>query len=90
LVPDAAIGTEQSRRYVVVIDAQDTARQKYVTLGQLTSDNLRVIKDGIGPDDRIVVSGLMQARVGQKVRPEEQGAKPAGPAPAGSAPQQSK
>ena len=83
LVPDAAIGTEQARRYVVVIDGQDTARQKYVTLGQLTSDNLRVIKEGIGPDDRVVVSGLMQARAGQKVRPEEQGAKPA-PAAAGS------
>ena len=64
LVPDAAIGTEQARRFVIVIDAQDTARHKYVTLGQLTSDNLRVIKDGIGPDDRIVVSGLMQARPG--------------------------
>jgi RND family efflux transporter MFP subunit len=90
LVPDAAIGTEQSRRYVVVIDAQDTARQRYVTPGQLTSDNLRVIKDGIGPDDRIVVSGLMQARPGQKVRPEQQGAKPANAASAGGPPQQPK
>jgi RND family efflux transporter MFP subunit len=90
LVPDAAISTEQARRFVTVIDAQDTARQRYVTLGQLTSDNLRVIKDGIGPDDRVVVSGLMQARPGQKVRPEEEGAKPAGPASAGGPPQQSK
>jgi len=90
LVPDAAIGTEQAQRYVIVIDAQDTARQRYVTPGQLTSDNLRVIKDGIGPDDRIVTSGLMQARPGTKVRPEQQGAKPAGPASAGGPPQQSK
>ncbi|MGA9002977.1 MAG: efflux RND transporter periplasmic adaptor subunit [Pseudolabrys sp.] len=90
LVPDAAIGTEQARRFVMIIDAQDIARPKYVTLGQLTSDNLRVIKDGIGPDDRVVVSGLMQARPGQKVRPEEQGAKPAGPASAGGPPQQAK
>jgi RND family efflux transporter MFP subunit len=90
LVPDAAIGTEQARRFVIVIDEQDTARLKYVTLGQLTPDNLRVIKEGIGPDDRVVVSGLMQARPGQKVRPEEQGAKPAGPASAGGPPQQSK
>ena len=90
LVPDAAIGTEQAKRYVIVIDAEDTARQRYVTPGQLTSDNLRVIKDGIGPDDRIVVSGLMQARPGSKVRPEEQGAKPAGPASAGGPPQKSK
>jgi RND family efflux transporter MFP subunit len=80
LVPDAAIGTEQARRFVMVVDDQDTARPKYVTLGQVTKDGLRAIKDGIGPDDRIVVSGLMQARPGQKVKPEEQGAKPtAGP-----------
>jgi RND family efflux transporter MFP subunit len=86
LVPDVAIGTEQARRFVMVIDDQDTARPKYVTLGQVTKDGLRVIKDGIGPDDRIVISGLMQARPGQKVRPEEP--KPS-PAPGGS-PQASK
>jgi RND family efflux transporter MFP subunit len=86
LVPDAAIGTEQARRFVMVIDDQDTARPKYVTLGQVTKDGLRVVKDGIGPDDRIVISGLMQARPGQKVRPEEP--KPS-PAPGGS-PQASK
>jgi RND family efflux transporter MFP subunit len=80
LVPDVAVGTEQARRYVVVIDDQDTARIKYVTLGQLTADKLRVIKEGIGPDDRVVVEGIMQARPGTKVHPEEQGAKPAGPA----------
>jgi len=89
LVPDAAIATEQARRFVIVVDDQDTARIKYVTLGQLTGDNLRVIKDGIGPDDRVVVSGLLQARPGAKVRPEEQ-AKPAGPASAGGPPPASK
>ena len=61
-----------------------------MTLGQLTSDNLRVIKEGIGADDRVIVNGLMQARPGQKVDAEEQGAKPAAPAPAGGPPQQSK
>lgn len=90
LVPDVAIGTEQARRFVVVIDDQDTARIKYVTLGQLTPDNFRVIKEGVGPDDRVVVEGLMQARPGTKVRPEEKGAKPAGPVSAGGASQQSK
>ena len=90
LVPDIAIGTEQARRYVVVVDDQDTARIKYVTLGQLTSDNLRVIKEGIGGDDRVVVDGLMQARPGTKVHAEEKGTNPAAPAQAGGPPQQSK
>ena len=76
LVPDAAIGTEQARRFVIVIDAQDTAQIKYVTLGQLTSDNLRVIKNGLGPDDRIVVSGLMQARPGRRSAPRSRARSP--------------
>jgi RND family efflux transporter MFP subunit len=80
LVPDVAIGTEQARRFVTVVDDQDTARLKYVTLGQLTSDGLRVIKEGIGPDERVVIDGLLQARAGTKVHPEERGAKPATPA----------
>jgi RND family efflux transporter MFP subunit len=87
LVPDTAVGTEQARRFVMVIDDQDTARPKYVTLGQVTKDGLRAIREGLGPDDRVVVSGLMQARPGQKVKPEEQGAKPPGP---GGAPQAAK
>src|SRR6187401_2292934 len=87
LVPDIAVGTEQARRYVVVVDDQDTARIKYVTLGQLTSDNLRVIKGGIDGDDRVVVDGLMQARPGTKVHAEEKGTNPA---QAGGPPQQSK
>jgi membrane fusion protein, multidrug efflux system len=75
LVPDAVIGTEQARKYVLVVDGDNVVRQKYVTLGQ-TSGDLRVIKDGIGPEDRVVVNGLMRARPGQKVQPQEQGAAP--------------
>jgi RND family efflux transporter MFP subunit len=90
LIPDAAIATEQARKFVVVVDGQDIVRQRYVTLGQLGSDGLRVIKEGLGPDDRVVISGLMQARPGMKVRPQEQGAQPAAPATAGGAPQQTK
>jgi len=81
LVPDVAVGTEQVRKYLLVVDGEDIARQKYVTLGQLTVDGLRVIKDGLGAQDRVVISGLMQARAGMKVRPQQQGAAPAGAQP---------
>ena len=90
LVPDLAIGTEQVRKYLLVVDGEDTARQKYVTLGQLTPDGLRAIKDGLGAQDRVVINGLMQARAGMKVRPQQQGAAPAAPGPAGGSPQPSK
>jgi len=78
LVPDLAVGTEQIRKYVLVVDSENTARQKYVTLGQLMPDGQRVIKDGIGPEDRVVISGLMQARAGMKVTPQQPGAAPPG------------
>lgn len=78
LLPDTAIGSEQVRKYVLAVDGENVARAKYVTLGQLVG-NLRVIKDGIGPDDRVVVNGLMRARPGAKVTPQEQGAAPGTP-----------
>jgi RND family efflux transporter MFP subunit len=73
LVPDVAIGTEQTRKFVMVVDGENVARQKYVTLGQAT-DGLRVIKDGLARDDRVIIDGLMRARNGTKVTPQEQGA----------------
>jgi RND family efflux transporter MFP subunit len=79
LVPDAAIGSEQVRKFVMVVGSDDTATQKYVTLGALTEDNLRIIKDGLKADDRIVVNGLMRMRPGQKVTPQEVPPGPAGP-----------
>jgi RND family efflux transporter MFP subunit len=79
LVPDVAIGTEQIRKFVLTVDAEDTVRQKYVTLGQV-ADGLRVIKEGLDADDRVIVNGLLRARPGQKVTPQTQ---PSTPAPAG-------
>jgi RND family efflux transporter MFP subunit len=78
LVPDAAIGTEQVRKFVFVVGADNTATQKYLTLGPVV-DGLRVVKDGLAADDRVVVSGLMRVRPGQKVTPEDP--KPAGAPP---------
>jgi RND family efflux transporter MFP subunit len=71
LVPDAAISSEQARKYVLVVDGDNIARQHYVTLGQLIS-NLRVVKDGLAADDRVIVNGLMLARPGAKVAPHEE------------------
>ena len=79
LVPDAAIGTEQIRKFVLVVDQDNTAVQKYVTLGQFTEDNLRVIKEGLTASDNVVVNGLARVRPGQKVTSQEPGAGGAGP-----------
>jgi membrane fusion protein, multidrug efflux system len=73
LVPDAAISTEQVRKFVLVVGTDDIAVQKYVTLGDVI-DGLRVIKSGLTPSDRVVVNGLMRARAGLKVAPQQQAA----------------
>jgi RND family efflux transporter MFP subunit len=69
LVPEAAIGAEQVRKFVLVVDAQNVARPKYVTLGPVV-DGLRVVS-GLGPEDNVVVNGLMRARPGVKVTPQQ-------------------
>jgi RND family efflux transporter MFP subunit len=69
LVPDAAIGTEQVRKFVLVVDDNNVARAKYVTLG-LVIDGLRVVASGLETGDRVVVNGLMRVRPGSKVTPE--------------------
>ncbi len=81
LVPDAAIGSEQARKYVLVVDDSGVVHQKYVTLGQL-DDGLRVVKDGLVASDRVIVNGLMRARPGIKVNAQAEGAPAASPAPA--------
>jgi RND family efflux transporter MFP subunit len=73
LVPDVALATDQARKYVLTVEADGTVKQKHVTTGQLVGP-LRVIKEGLAPDDRVIVNGLMRARPGQKVTPQEQGA----------------
>ncbi len=70
LIPDAAIGSEQARKYVLVVDGEGIVRQKYVTLGQL-DDGLRVVKDGLVATDRVIVNGLMHAQPGIKVKAEQ-------------------
>jgi membrane fusion protein, multidrug efflux system len=80
LLPDTAIGTEQSRKYVLILSAENTAVQRYVTLGDIV-DGLRVIRTGLAADERVIVNGLIQARLGAKVTPQEQAASPQASAP---------
>jgi RND family efflux transporter MFP subunit len=74
LLPDSAIATDQSRKIVFVVKSDDTVEARPVVLGPL-DDGLRVVREGLKPDDRVIVDGLQRARVGTKVSPH---AAPAG------------
>ncbi len=71
LVPDAALGSDQAGRYVLVVNADNVVEQRKVQTGQLDGE-LRVIESGLKPEDRVVVAGLLRAIPGQKVDPQLQ------------------
>ncbi len=70
LVPDSAIGTEQIKKFVYTIDADNVAKAKYVTPGALVG-TLRVIESGLSADDTVIVNGTMRVRPGAKVTPQQ-------------------
>jgi len=69
LVPEAAIGSEQVRKIVMVVGDDNVVTPRYVTLGP-TLDGLRVVREGLASSDRVVIEGLMQARPGMTVTPK--------------------
>ena len=69
LLPDTAVATDQSRKIVFVVKDDNTVEAKPVMLGPL-DEGLRVIREGLKPEDRVIVDGLQRARVGAKVTPQ--------------------
>ncbi len=82
MVPDAAIQTDQARKTVLTVANDGTVAAKAVTLGPVI-DGLRIVRTGLSPSDRVVVSGTQMAMPGGKVqvRPGRIVATPAADAP---------
>jgi RND family efflux transporter MFP subunit len=72
LVPDTALGSDQSGRYVLVVNGENIVEQRKVRTGPLEAGGLRVIESGLKVDDRVVVAGLLRVIPGQKVDPQLQ------------------
>lgn len=70
LVPDNIIGTNQTMKFVYVIDADNRLQPRPVVLGKLYNKTLRVIESGLSTEDVIVVNGLLRARPGMVVAPQ--------------------
>lgn len=69
LVPDVALGTDQSGRYLLVVGKDNVVEQRKVEIGALDG-TMRVIEKGIASGDRVVVNGILRAIPGQKVEPQ--------------------
>jgi RND family efflux transporter MFP subunit len=68
LVPEAALGTDQSGRYLLVVGKDDVVEQRKVDVGPAEGTE-RVIAKGLAAGDRVIVEGLLRAVPGQKVDP---------------------
>jgi multidrug efflux system membrane fusion protein len=69
LVNERAVGTDQNKKFVMVIDAENKANYREVTLGA-NVNGLRIVTAGLKPSERIVVNGLQRVRPGALVAPE--------------------
>lgn len=83
LVTDRAIGTDQDRKYVLVVNDRNVVEYRQVKLGGVHG-GLRSVIEGLAPGDWVVVNGIQRARPGATVAPQKVSMRP-GP-PAGAAP----
>ena len=68
LVPDSAILSDQSRRFVWALGTDDMPEQRVVEPGNL-EQGLRIVRAGLQRDDRIVINGMQRVRPGARVAP---------------------
>jgi multidrug efflux system membrane fusion protein len=69
MVDERAIGTDQDKKFVMVVGADNRAAYRSVTLGGAV-DGLRVVTTGLSSGDRIVINGLQRVRPGALVKSE--------------------
>lgn len=76
LIPDVAVVADQARKLVMVVGKDNVIEARQVQLGPII-EGLRVVREGLAPEDTIVVNGIIRARPGKPVTPttaEAQGA----------------
>jgi multidrug efflux system membrane fusion protein len=70
LINERAVGTDQNKKFVMVVGADNKAMYREVTLGA-SVNGLRVVKGGLAANERIVVNGLQRVRPGALVAPQQ-------------------
>jgi len=69
LIPDQAVASDQSQKYVFVVDGENKAQYRPVEVGPIV-DGLRVVRKGVTVADWVVIAGLQRARPGAVVDPQ--------------------
>ena len=68
MITERAIGTDQGRKFIYVVNDQKVAERRDVKLDRLL-DGLYVVREGVKPADRVVINGIQRVRDGAKVEP---------------------
>ena len=69
LIEDAAIGTDQQGKYVYVVNDKNEVEYTPIKIGELASDNRRIVTDGLKPGQKYVTKALLKVKNGMKVKP---------------------
>jgi len=69
LIPDEAIGADQAQQFVFVLDRENVAHRRLIRTGGLEG-TMRIIREGLSRDDRVVINGIQRVRAGSPVTPE--------------------
>ncbi|MET0746960.1 MAG: efflux RND transporter periplasmic adaptor subunit [Rhizobium sp.] len=69
IISDRAVGTDQDKKFVFVVGADNKVVYRQITLGDL-NDGQRIVETGLAAGDRIVVNGLQRIRPGALVDPQ--------------------
>ena len=69
MINERAVGTDQSKKFVMVVGSDDKANYREVTLGA-NVDGLRIVTSGLKPGERIIVNGLQRVRPGALIAPQ--------------------
>ncbi len=70
LVDDRAIGTDQSQKFVYVVDSENKVSYRSVKIGRLT-DGLRIVQEGLRAGETVIVNGLQRVQPGAVIAPEK-------------------
>jgi RND family efflux transporter MFP subunit len=69
LVPEEAVGSDQSQRFVFIVNGSNTVEYRAVQVGPLIH-GFRVVREGLRSDDWFIVNGIQRAKTGMMVAPE--------------------
>ena len=69
LIKDASIGTDQTGKFIYIVNSQNEVEYRRIETGSIIDDTMRLVTGGLEPDERYVTKALLKVRNGMQVVP---------------------